>query len=262
MTALEFIKSSKKRRIAAFLIDHFVITFLIVTILFLFFGESLINGNNTEQIIPILLSALVPGIIFYFAKDSYQGMSIGKWIMGIRVRDEENFNEVPSFSRLFLRNLFLIIWPIEFIILAINIQKKRLGDKVAKTVVLKNPLKSSKVSRIMALISVGMLFFLFVFFIVGSTMKKSDAYKTAIKEIEKNEQLKNEIGTVMNYGMLPTGNISINNGYGQALLEIKAIGVRQTVKVLVYLEKEPESEWRLVEMQKEDGTVLYLYNTL
>lgn len=61
----------------------------------------------------------------------------------------------------------------------------------------------------------------------------------------------------MNYGMLSTGNISIYNGYGQALLEIKVIGVRQTVLVLVYLEKEPKSEWRLVEMQKEDGTVLY-----
>lgn len=39
-------KSSRKRRIVAFLIDHFVITFLIVTILFLFFGEELINGDN------------------------------------------------------------------------------------------------------------------------------------------------------------------------------------------------------------------------
>ena len=262
MTALEFIKSSKKRRIAAFLIDHFVITFLIVTILFLFFGEGLINGDNPEQIIPIFFTILIPGFILYFGKDSYQGMSLGKWIMGIRVYDEQNLNGVPSFSRLFLRNIFLIIWPIELIIMVTNEQKRRLGDKVAKAVVVKNPTKSSKVPRIMALISVAMLFFLFVFFIVGSTMKKSDAYKTAIAEIEKNEQLKSEIGTVMNYGMLPTGNISVNNGYGQALLEIKVIGGRQTVLVLVYLEKEPESEWRLVEMQKEDGTVLYLYNTL
>jgi len=251
-----FIKSSRKRRIAAFLIDHFVITFLIVTILFLFFGEDLINGNNRRQIIPILLSALIPGFILYFAKDSYQGISIGKWIMGIMVRDENCLNKVPTFGRLFLRNLFLIIWPIEFIILAINEQKKRLGDKVAKTVVLRNPIKYSKASRIMALISVVMLFFVFVFLTVGSTMKNSDAYKTAIEEIEKNEQLKTEIGTIVNYGMIPSGNIKTENGYGQALLEIKVIGKKGTIPVTVYLEKEQSGKWQLIEMQKEDGTVL------
>lgn len=251
-----FIKSSRKRRIAAFLIDHFVITFLIVTILFLFFGEDLINGNNRRQIIPILLSALIPGFILYFAKDSYQGISIGKWIMGIMVRDENCLNKVPTFGRLFLRNLFLIIWPIEFIILAINEQKKRLGDKVAKTVVLKNPIKYSKASRIMALISVVMLFFVFVFLTVGSTMKNSDAYKTAIEEIEKNEQLKTEIGTIVNYGMIPSGNIKTENGYGQALLEIKVIGEKGTIPVTVYLEKGQLGQWQLIEMQKEDGTVL------
>lgn len=250
------LKSSRKRRIGAFLIDQFIITFLIVMIFFLFFGEDLINGDNPEQIIPILLFILIPGFILYFGKDSYQGISLGKWIMGIMVRDDESTNEVPSFSRLFLRNLFLIIWPIEFIILATNEQKKRLGDKVVKTVVLRNPIKSSKASRIVALISVVMLFFVFVFFTVGSSIKKSDAYKTAIEEIEKNEQLKTEIGSIINYGMIPSGNIKTENGYGQALLEIKVIGKKGTIPVTVYLEKEQSGKWQLIEMQKEDGTVL------
>lgn len=256
MTEFNFIKSSKKRRIVSFLIDQFIITFFIVLILFLFFGEELINTDNPEQIVPILLSTLVLGFIFYFGKDSYKGISIGKWIMGIMVRDEDNPNKVPSLGRLFLRNLFLIIWPIEFIILATNEQKKRLGDKVAKTVVLKNPIKYSKASRIMALISVVMLFFVFVFLTVGSTMKNSDAYKTAIKEIEKNEQLKTEIGTIVNYGMIPSANIKTENGYGQALFEIKVIGEKGTIPVTVYLVKGQLGQWQLIEMQKEDGTVL------
>ncbi|WP_158960987.1 RDD family protein [Myroides fluvii] len=249
-------KSSRKRRIVAFLIDHFVITFLIVTILFLFFGEALINGNDPEQVIPILSSVLIPGFMLYFAKDSYQGISLGKWIMGIMVRDENHLSNAPSFGRLFLRNLFLIIWPIEFIILVTNGQKKRLGDIVAKAVVLKNPVTSSKGSRIMALISVVMLFFVFVFLVVGSAIKNSDAYKTAIEEIEKNEQVKTEIGTIISYGMIPSGNIITENEYGQALLEIKVIGENGTMPVTVYLEKGKSGHWQLVEMQKEDGTVL------
>ena len=57
--------------------------------------------------------------------------------MGIMVRDENNQNEIPSIGRLFLRNLFIIIWPVEDIVLATSDQKKRPGDNVAKTVVVK-----------------------------------------------------------------------------------------------------------------------------
>lgn len=118
---------------------------------------------NIISCLLILLSVLLPGFILYFAKDSYQGISLGKWIMGIMVRDQNNLNKVPSFGRLFLRNLFLIIWPIEFLILATNKQNKRLGDTLTKAVVLKNPIRSSKSSRIIALISVVILFFVFIY---------------------------------------------------------------------------------------------------
>lgn len=256
MTQSNFIKSSRKRRIAAFLIDHFVITFLMVTILYLFSGDVIMDGDNPEQIIPLLLSVLIPGFILYFGKDSYQGISVGKWIMGIMVRDENDFNKVPSIGRLFLRNLFLIIWPIEFIVLAISEQKRRLGDTVAKTVVLRNSAKSSKALRIIAMISVVMMFSVFMFFIVGGTMKKSDAYKTAIVEIEKNEQLKTETGTIVDYGMIPSGSIKVGDGYGEALLEIKVIGEKETIPVVVYLEKDMSGKWQLKEMQKKDGTDL------
>ncbi|MHC5310903.1 RDD family protein [Myroides sp. LJL116] len=251
-----FIKASKKRRIAAFLIDHFVITFFIVAILFLCYAEELINEDSPEAIIPILLSVLLPGFILYFAKDSYQGISLGKWIMGIMVRDQNNLNKVPSFGRLFLRNLFLIIWPIEFLILATNKQNQRLGDTLTKAVVLKNPIRSSKSSRIIALVSVVILFFVFMIFIGASMVKNSDAYKTAIEEIENNEQLKTEIGTILNYGRFPSGDIQMENGNGRALLGIEVIGEKGIISVIVYLEKGQSGQWQLIEMQKGDGTVL------
>lgn len=36
--------------------------------------------------------------------------------LGTDFMNENNPNEVPSFGKLFIRNLFLIIWPIEFIV--------------------------------------------------------------------------------------------------------------------------------------------------
>ncbi|MEZ4951923.1 MAG: RDD family protein [Saprospiraceae bacterium] len=243
-------KSSRKRRIAAFIIDHFVMTFLMVSIVFIALGPNFMDENNRSKMMTTMLFVMIPGFILYFAKDSLKGISIGKWIMGIMVRDENNQIEIPSFGRLFLRNLFIIIWPVEFIVLATNDQKKRLGDKVAKTVVVKNPNKPNKLPRILAIIGVGVAFFMFMFLFVGSAMKNSDAYKIAIKEIEQNKDIIAETGGIKGYGMMPSGNVSISNGQGQAQLVIKVLGNTKDLNVSVYLEKEPNGEWKLIEMQK------------
>lgn len=249
-TELKFPKSSRKRRIAAFIIDHFVMTFLMVSIVFIALGPNFMDENNPSKMMTTMLFVMIPGFILYFAKDSLKGISVGKWIMGIMVRDENDQNENPSFGRLFLRNLFIIIWPVEFIVLATNDQKKRLGDKVSKTVVVKNPNKPTKLPRILALIGVGVVFFVFVFFFAGSAMKNSEAYKVAISEIEKNEEILSGTGGIKGYGMMPTGNVSISNGQGQAQLEIKVLGNKKDLNVSVYLEKEPNGQWEIIEMQK------------
>lgn len=249
-TELTLLKSSRKRRIAAFIIDHFVMTFLMVSIVFIALGPNFMDENNPSKMMTTMLIVMIPGFILYFAKDSLKGISAGKWIMGIMVRDENNQNQIPSFGRLFLRNLFIIIWPVEFIVLATNDQKKRLGDKVAKTVVVKNPNKPTKLSLILALIGVGATFFVFVFLFAGSAMKNSEAYKVATKEIEQNKDIIAETGGIKGYGMIPTGNVSISNGQGHAQLEIKVLGNTKDLNISVYLEKEPNGQWKLIEMQK------------
>ncbi len=249
-TELTFQKSSRKRRIVAFVIDHFVLTFLMVSIVFLALGPNFMDDNNPGKMTAIMTAVMLPGFVLYFAKDSIKGVSVGKWIMGIMVRDDNNQNEIPSFGRLFLRNLLIIIWPVEFIVLATNDQKKRLGDKIVQTVVVKNLNKPTKLPRIIALIGVGISFFVFVLFTAGNAMKNSDAYKITVSEIEKNEQIISETGGIKGYGMMPTGGISISNGQGQAQLQIKVLGIKKDLNVNVYLEKEPNGQWEIIEMQK------------
>jgi uncharacterized RDD family membrane protein YckC len=242
--------SSRKRRIAAFLIDHFTMTFLIVAIVFLSLGTNFIDENNFRNIATKMLPTMIFGFLLYFAKDSIKGISVGKWIMGIMVRDENNPTLIPSFGRLFIRNLFIIIWPIEFIVLALNEEKKRLGDKTAKTIVVKNPNKPIKLPRILVLAGIGISFFTFTFLFAGSAMKNSVAYKVAIMEIEQNDEILSETGGIKGYGMMPTGNVSISNGNGQARLEIKILGNEKDLNVGVYLTKEPNGEWELIELNK------------
>jgi uncharacterized RDD family membrane protein YckC len=242
--------SSRKRGIVAFIIDHFALTFLIVSMAFLALGTDFLNVPNFSKITATMIAIILLGLLLYFGKDSIKGISIGKWIMGIMVRDKDNPELVPSFGKLLFRNIFLIIWPVEFIVLAASEEKKRLGDKLAKTIVVKNPNKPSKTPRIITLASVGIILISFLILFTGSAMKRSDAYKVAIENIEQNQSILKETGGITGYGMMPTRSIKINNGFGQAELEIKVLGTNKALNISVYLTKEPNGKWELIELNK------------
>ncbi len=242
--------STRRRRIGAFITDHVALTFLIVSTIFLALGPKFIDESDGGKMTMTMLATMVPGFILYFAKDSIKGISIGKWIFGIMVRDVKFPNGIPSFTRLFARNLFLVVWPIELIVLASNQEKKRLGDKLTKTIVINNPNKPSRVGRIVALSGVGLAFFAFTLVFAGTAMKNSDAYKVAVQEIEQNDEIMSEIGGIAGYGIMPTGNVTISNGNGEAQLEIKVIGNEKDLIVNVYLTKRPNEEWKLIKLSK------------
>lgn len=242
--------ASRKRRILAFLIDHFTMTFLIVAIMFLSLGTDFLDGDNVQGQMSRMLPALAVGMFIYFTKDGIKGISFGKWVMGIMVRDEYNRNKVPSLPRLILRNLFIIIYPIEFIVMATSSRKQRLGDSTAKTVVVKNPNKQKQFPRIVAVILVGFGLMASMIIFVGATMKSSDAYKVAIEHIENNEKIIKETGGITGYGIMPTGNINISNGTGEANLRIKVIGEENDISVGAELTKSPNGEWQLRKLHK------------
>ncbi len=239
--------ASRKRRIVAFLIDHSVITFLIIAIVFLALGPNFMDADM-DKMTTTMFAVMLPGFLLYFAKDSVNGISLGRWMLGIMVRDANNPNEAPPLGRLFIRNLWLIIWPVEFIVLALSEDKKRIGDKTANSIVVKNPNKPRKLPLILALAGIGIIYFAFLFLSIISIMKNSAAYKVAISEIEKNEAIISETGGIKGYGMMPSGSVNVTNGNGQAQLEITVLGNEKDVTVSVYLTKEPNEEWELVEM--------------
>jgi len=154
-------KASSLSRIAACIIDLFAMTFLLLLIVAIVLGSDHIDNYDRAYIHTILFLVLITGLILYFSKDSYRGISVGRWIMGIMVRNESD-NQVPSYFRLFIRNLFTIIWPVEFIVLLVNSDKKRIADKVSKTIVLKNPVKTKGIFRIGVLFIIGICFYFFV----------------------------------------------------------------------------------------------------
>jgi uncharacterized RDD family membrane protein YckC len=243
-----FTISNRKRRIAAFLIDHCVLSFIIVAMAILALYPKFIDESDTRLLAIKMALVMIPGFFLYFAKDSLKGISIGRWVMGIMVRDEYDHNSVPSFGKLLIRNLFLIIWPVEFLVLASSYEKKRLGDKVTKTIVLNNPDKPERRKRFLTLLGIGLLILGFAYFLGGAAMRNSDAYKVAVKNIEINKQIIEETGGIEGYGKMPTGSIEITNGYGKAQLHIRVIGRTRNITVDAYLAKEPNGTWKLIEI--------------
>jgi Cytochrome oxidase complex assembly protein 1 len=73
----------------------------------------------------------------------------------------------------------------------------------------------------------------------------SDAAVTAKDFLRKNEQLKQEIGEVKDFGTFVSGNVSVSNGNGTASVGLKVIGETQTVNATVELLYTNGRPWRV-----------------
>ncbi|WP_196890033.1 RDD family protein [Aureivirga sp. CE67] len=241
--------SSRKRRIVAFTIDHFIIISILMTIIF-----SIIGFDNASQLdvfkkLGSLVFVFILAIVLYLIKDGYNGTSIGKWIMGIKIRRMDDLEKAPSFGQTVVRNLLIVIWPIEFIYFASNEKKQRIGDVLAKTVVIKSEKKSPVGLRIGTIISLGLTVCFFLFFFVISTLKQSDAYKASIMAIENNPEILEETGGIEGYGFFMSGQVNYTNDYGEAAFDISVNGKLKDVSVKAYLTKESDGDWVVQELQ-------------
>lgn len=122
------------RRLFAFLIDWNIILF---PFFFIFaFAADFINRQSEAHPIVSLLGLLLlflPLIMFILRDVIFKGRSLGKRIFGLYVYDKNSL-EKASAKKCFLRNIFLIIFQIDGIILLAT--GKTAGDRVAGTLVM------------------------------------------------------------------------------------------------------------------------------
>jgi hypothetical protein len=98
------------------------------------------------------------------------------------------------------------------------------------------------------LLTIGLLIVLFVGGIVGLafySIGKSEAATTAKNFLRNNDRLKEEIGEVKDFGRFITGNINVQNNDGNATLNLKVIGERDTVNATVEMLYKNGREWRI-----------------
>ena len=246
-------RASRQRRMAAFFFDHVVITFIMVLLAFWVIGPEMFETPGAI-IRSVSMMLLIPLVIFvlYFGKDLYKGHGPGKWIFNIMVRKEEDHSQLPSRTNLFLRNLLLIIWPVEFFVMALNSKKKRLADQFFGTEVVRNPVKPSNGIRIAVIVGTCVLLLATSFFVFTGFTKNTAAYKTAIAEIEKNEEILAVTGGITSFGWFAPGNVNVNNGEGLASFRITVKGEEVDIMVSVELSKGSGEAWKIDHLEWQE----------
>ncbi|MCL2812026.1 MAG: RDD family protein [Clostridia bacterium] len=235
-------KADFKRRLVAFLIDHVILSLILVFGFFFYAGDSI-----TEA--PEKMFSLFPMFMFvvffaYCLKDIFGGASIGKRIMGLVVRCNDNSELKPSPLKLFCRNIFSFLWPIELFM--IRRSKRKLGDNLSGTDVYYISRKTSR-ARIVA---VGVV--LFVFFVssvvLGVTMiiKNDASYQTAISYIEASEEIRNTVGEITGYGFWVQGSLNTSPHGGNARYVIQVKGEDGDLPVAIWLERSRGTDWQIV----------------
>lgn len=228
------------RRAVAFYIDAFIVTMLVFIPMYRSITQIETNADFISAVNNSILYSII-ALVILAIKDCFKGTSLGKWMLGIRVVDVES-GKIPSVSKSIVRNIFIVIWPVEFFALLFSKDKRRIGDKIANTIVVRERNKSS-IKRVLIIILTVIIFLSSFIFLIGSLLKSDQSYQTAIEYIERNEDLLNVTKGIKGYGLMPMGSIEVTNGYGQAGLTISVKGNEKDVKVYIYLEKKPGSDW-------------------
>ena len=100
------------------------------------------------------------------------------------------------------------------------------------------------------LAALGLIVAIFIGAILGIafyTISNSEAASTAKTFLKNNEKLKQDIGSVNDFGMFITGSVNTHNTDGDATLSLKVIGEKRTTNATVTLMYRDNRAWRVTD---------------
>lgn len=240
----DFKPSLRVLRLAAYIIDFVLAMFLyfLVTYLFIVFSHSSFVDFLLESTWSFFFSILIINFILLF-KNVVNGISPGKMIMGLQVIDTEKEN-VPSLKKLLYRNVYLLLWPIEFAFWLVNNDKKRIADiRLKTTVVVRKVIDNYKIRFIIfiALLLVGVLG---IIQWNNNALSHSRPYRAALSQLYINKTIFKEVGIIRKSKMIK-GNIYSMGGSREAKFRIKLIGENKEKVINVQLIKLSNTDWEI-----------------
>lgn len=252
--------ASRKRRIAAFLMDFLLFGYLTSSATYFVF-VTLKTPLDTPALHDFSVQLLIwlLGIILFAAKDSYKGLGPGKLLMGVRAYSTDG--KPAGVVKQFMRNISLFAWPIEALVMILNSNKRRLGDYLANTKVLRDPTINSTHRGFAAL-------FVVVFYFASPDLpemdftedgfmqltqymvKQSQAYGIAEQHIHEQDGIKQLVGPVLDIQVRGSSNLMIENDAGHADFILLVIGEDGELPVRVSLDRD-DNQWQLTSLTYE-----------
>jgi uncharacterized RDD family membrane protein YckC len=212
------------------------------------------TAESSEPVISVLSLLIGSSVILtllFLMRDSVKGISPGKYLLGLAVRNNVNYSITPSLIKLFVRNIPLLLSPLEVVVIIFNSQKRRLGDLLTGAAVVRVAPTKTLYVWVAAVFVIGGLVIAPLFAAIFS-IKNSAAYQTATQFLAYNEKVKRQIGEVRDFGAFPGGAIQFENGYGHAVLNITVYGLKDRVSAQVLLIKEPGKMWEVKDLRLKD----------
>lgn len=182
-------------RIGAMLLDHIVMCFIIaimaMPVMSIDFNKSLNNTLDPSGGIDWTLMVMIFGMSLYFNKDIIQGKSLAKRALKQEVINNKT-REVASPIKCLIRNITIVLWPIEVIAVLIN-PSRRIGDFIAGTKIIKiSDVRNSKPKVNLKQVSVS-LFLGFLLLFSTSFLFTNKTATTSYVESSFNEELSSEM---------------------------------------------------------------------
>ncbi|MBF0280213.1 MAG: RDD family protein [SAR324 cluster bacterium] len=240
--------ASHGKRLFALILDCAFAVLLVNTIKYLGYQENwdlTAYSSSWTRLIPIYLSIFLLLLI----KDHKHGCSPGKFIFGIAVRRQDQLSESPSIGAGILRNIPLLILPLEGLFLFLDSHGRRLGDRWTRTVVIENPKAHRFIVRLMAANTIFFGYFFSALLIQPLVLNKTAAYQSAVSYIENSPEILQQLGSIQEFES-PEMNIHVLENEGQAIVQINTVGKIQTLPVTVHLTLvvNPRRSWVLEDM--------------
>jgi len=144
-----------------------------------------------------------------------------------------------------------------FIWIAFDKRRQAWHDKIAGTYVIRadvEPVGTEEIPqtslirrRVFALVAGAACVIIICF--VGGIMyliKSSGAYALAEQYIRANPAIREMVGTPLEFGLFPTGNVSVSGESGEANLSIHVAGEKGEVTVVLVMEKRA-GQWEIIQ---------------
>lgn len=187
-------------------------------------------------------------MVVLLAKDGLNGRSPGKWFMGIAVVRANDPAAVPGLPRLVLRNLTLAILPLEAVAVFMDRYYRRLGDRLAGTVVVAAGNPAHLTRRLLGMAVLFLATMLAILLVEFWNVRRSAAYQTALGAASRYGQVHQAVGDGMEFGGSPSLARTPDGQQTTVVLDVEGARGEAQVEVVLRLERAP-LRWRVASLR-------------